>query len=84
MCIVAGYYLLLACRGFWALGCSPTFKALKRRLKVMYDMLFTMCQRAGVTHPSFLPIGLGAFLPRIQAPTVILSSNSEFKAVAPP
>jgi len=43
---------------------------LKDRLKCMYDMLFTRCAQAGVTHPSFLPIGLGAFLPRLESSSV--------------
>lgn len=45
-------------------------QAFKTRLKVMYDMLFTRCAQAGVTHPSFLPIGLGAFLPRVECSSV--------------
>ena len=45
-------------------------KEFKTRLKTMYDMLFTQCMKAGVTHPGFLPIGLGAFLPRIQSDDV--------------
>ena len=42
----------------------------KERLKTMYDMLFTRCMLSGVTHPGFLPIGLGVFLPRIQSSDV--------------
>eukprot|EP00667_Euglena_gracilis_P002212 EG_transcript_2211 len=55
-------------KGEWK---SPEARqALKDRLKLMYDMLFTRCAQAGVTHPSFLPIGLGAFLPRIESSSV--------------
>eukprot|EP00668_Euglena_longa_P000955 GGOE01001146.1.p1 GENE.GGOE01001146.1~~GGOE01001146.1.p1 ORF type:complete len:763 (+),score=144.16 GGOE01001146.1:330-2291(+) len=47
-----------------------TKQEFKARLKDMYDMLFLRCKEAGVTHPSFLPIGLGAFLPRIESSEV--------------
>eukprot|EP00667_Euglena_gracilis_P001602 EG_transcript_1606 len=44
----------------------------KQRIRLTYDMIFQTCQEHGVTHLSLIPMGLGIFLPRIQADDVKL------------
>ena len=38
----------------------------KARVKQTYNILFTACQDAGVTHPTAIAMGLGMFLPPIE------------------
>eukprot|EP00993_Chasmostoma_nieuportense_P006647 NODE_728_length_1912_cov_21.293557_g675_i0.p1 GENE.NODE_728_length_1912_cov_21.293557_g675_i0~~NODE_728_length_1912_cov_21.293557_g675_i0.p1 ORF type:complete len:568 (+),score=146.72 NODE_728_length_1912_cov_21.293557_g675_i0:52-1755(+) len=40
--------------------------SMKARIKATYSMLYRSCERSGVTHPCFLPMGLGVFLPSVQ------------------
>eukprot|EP01010_Urceolus_cornutus_P004952 NODE_82_length_2547_cov_290.341473_g63_i0.p1 GENE.NODE_82_length_2547_cov_290.341473_g63_i0~~NODE_82_length_2547_cov_290.341473_g63_i0.p1 ORF type:complete len:764 (+),score=160.34 NODE_82_length_2547_cov_290.341473_g63_i0:70-2361(+) len=53
--------------GEWKEGAQ---EALKQRLKQTYHLIYTACQRAGVNYPEFVPMGLGAFLPRFRATDV--------------
>eukprot|EP01006_Ploeotia_vitrea_P051550 TRINITY_DN67577_c8_g1_i11.p1 TRINITY_DN67577_c8_g1~~TRINITY_DN67577_c8_g1_i11.p1 ORF type:complete len:1276 (+),score=127.69 TRINITY_DN67577_c8_g1_i11:575-3829(+) len=40
-------------------------RSLKERIKQTYDLIYTSCRAMGVTHPSFLAMGLGNFLSKI-------------------
>jgi len=52
---------------------TDTAKAeFKARVKTTYNMIFQSCTDHGVTHVSLIPMGLGVFLPRIQADDVKL------------